>query len=117
MDDEVNSDVGSFLSESEEEEDKEGGNAKDIIELYLKPNHQEAKFNLTSKFKLYKIPPVMMTNFKYELNTDSKLTWLIFEETKRFLLLQSIAKPTTKLIPSPFVKLAWDYMVFETNRY
>ena len=56
-----------------------------------------------------------MTLLKKETNSTNMLVEAQFKEFKRFMLLQAISK--VRLIPSLYVKEAWDYFLAETKAY
>ena len=110
----MNSFVGTINSDDDAVEEEK---TVDIVATYLLPEYQTMKFEITSKLKMEKVPQSVMMAFKAEMNTGSKLTWVIYEELKSFLLLTIISKPSAPLIAPPFVKMAWEYLIIETKRY
>ena len=59
-----------------------------------------------------KIPRIVRKNFRLEINVSEKLCEAVYEEYKRFLILRSLAAEDTAIIPSYFIKIAWDYHIY-----
>lgn len=65
----------------------------------------------------YQIPGHVVRSFQREINTTVLLCDDIFNEYKKFHLLKQVVRADVKLIPSHFVKLAWEYHLIETAHY
>ena len=65
----------------------------------------------------YKIPGIVERTFQREINTTVLLCDDIFNEYKKFQLLKQVVRGDVKLIPSHFIKLAWEYHLIETANY
>ena len=64
-----------------------------------------------------KIPRIVRKNFRLEINVSEKLCEAVYQEYKRFLILKSLAAEDTVILPSYFIKIAWDYHIYETKAY
>ena len=65
----------------------------------------------------YKIPGIVERTFQREINTTVLLCDDIFTEYKKFHLLKQVVRSDVKLVPSHYVKLAWEYHLIETAHY
>ncbi len=83
----------------------------------LDENWEEMEERVRENLDLYQVPPQVGGYFEKEMNTSPALTALVFQEYKRFMLIYFLAKENEVVIPSHWVKIAWEDHIVQTAVY